>query len=78
MRVELGTRTIFNLMGPMVYSARVKHQLVGVYDPAWARPVAETSAKLGSEAAWVVFGNGLDELTLDGENLVVTPNDGEL
>jgi anthranilate phosphoribosyltransferase/anthranilate synthase/phosphoribosyltransferase len=77
-RVELGTRTIFNLTGPMVNPAGVKHQLMGVYDPAWARPVAETLAKLGSETAWVVFGNGLDELTLDGENRVVALKDGEI
>lgn len=77
-RVQLGTRTIFNLTGPMVNPAGVKHQLMGVYDPGWARPVAETLAKLGSETAWVVFGNGLDELTLDGENLVVALKDGEI
>jgi anthranilate phosphoribosyltransferase len=77
-RVELGTRTIFNLTGPMANPAGVKHQLMGVYDPAWARPVAETLAKLGSESAWVVYGNGLDELTLDGENLVVALKDGEI
>ena len=77
-RVELGTRTIFNLTGPMVNPAGVKHQLMGVYDPVWARPVAETLAQLGSESAWVVFGNGLDELTLDGENLVVALKDGEI
>jgi len=77
-RVELGTRTIFNLTGPMANPAGVKHQLMGVYDPAWARPVAETLANLGSESAWVVYGNGLDELTLDGENRVVALKDGEL
>ncbi len=77
-RVELGTRTIFNLTGPMVNPAGVKHQLMGIYDPAWARPVAETLAQLGSQSAWVVYGNGLDELTLDGENLVVALKDGEI
>jgi anthranilate phosphoribosyltransferase/anthranilate synthase/phosphoribosyltransferase len=77
-RVELGTRTIFNLTGPMANPAGVKHQLMGVFDPVWAKPVAETLASLGSESAWVVFGNGLDELTLDGENLVVALKDGEI
>jgi anthranilate phosphoribosyltransferase/anthranilate synthase/phosphoribosyltransferase len=77
-RVELGTRTILNLTGPMVNPAGVKHQLMGIYDPAWARPVAETLANLGSKSAWVVFGNGLDELTLDGENRVVALKDGEI
>jgi anthranilate phosphoribosyltransferase len=77
-RVELGTRTIFNLTGPMANPARVKHQLIGVFDPAWAKPVAETLALLGTESAWIVYGNGLDELTLDGENLVVALKDGEI
>jgi anthranilate phosphoribosyltransferase len=77
-RVELGTRTIFNLTGPMVNPAGVKYQVMGIYDPAWARPVAETLFRLGSTSAWVVFGNGLDELTLDGENLVVALKDGEI
>jgi anthranilate phosphoribosyltransferase/anthranilate synthase/phosphoribosyltransferase len=75
-RVELGTRTIFNLTGPMANPAGVKRQLVGVYDPAWARPVAETLRALGTEAAWVVHGSGLDELTLSGSNFVVALKDG--
>ncbi len=70
-RVELGTRTIFNLTGPMANPAGVKRQLMGVYDPAWARPVAETLRDLGTQAAWVVHGGGMDELVLDGENQVV-------
>jgi anthranilate phosphoribosyltransferase len=77
-RVELGTRTILNLTGPMVNPARVKHQLMGVFDPVWTRPVAETLAASGTQSAWVVYGNGLDELTLDGENLVVAVKDGEI
>jgi anthranilate phosphoribosyltransferase/anthranilate synthase/phosphoribosyltransferase len=77
-RVELGTRTILNLTGPMANPARVKHQLIGVFDPAWAKPVAETLALLGTESAWIVYGNGLDELTLDGENRVVALKDGEI
>jgi anthranilate phosphoribosyltransferase/anthranilate synthase/phosphoribosyltransferase len=77
-RVELGTRTLFNLTGPMANPAGVKHQLMGVFDPVWAKPVAETLSNLGSQSAWVVFGNGLDELTLDGENLVVALKDGEI
>ncbi len=77
-RAELGTRTIFNLTGPLANPAAVKYQLIGVYDPAWARPVAETLAMLGTQSAWVVYGNGLDELTLDGENQVVTLKHGEI
>ena len=77
-RVELGTRTIFNLTGPMSNPAGVKRQLIGVYDPVWARPVAETLATLGTEAAWVVHGGGMDELILDGENHVVALRQGEI
>jgi anthranilate phosphoribosyltransferase/anthranilate synthase/phosphoribosyltransferase len=77
-RAELGTRTIFNLTGPMANPASVKRQLIGVFDPAWARPVAETLRQLGTQSAWVVYGNGLDELTLDGENSVVALKDGEI
>jgi anthranilate phosphoribosyltransferase len=70
-RVELGTRTIFNLLGPMANPARVRRQLTGVFDPAWAEPMAQTLGRLGSEAAWIVHGMGLDELTVAGENQVV-------
>ena len=77
-RVELGTRTILNLAGPLANPAGVRHQLIGVFDPHWGRPVAETLSKLGTESAWVVFGNGLDELTLDGRNQVVALRDGKI
>jgi anthranilate phosphoribosyltransferase len=77
-RVELGTRTIFNLTGPMANPAGVKHQLIGVFDPVWAWPVAETLRVLGTEAAWVVHSQGLDELTLAGENQVVALRHGEI
>ena len=63
-RVELGTRTIFNLLGPLANPARVRRQLTGVFAPEWARPMAETLGRLGSEAAWIVHGQGLDELTV--------------
>ncbi len=69
-RVELGTRTIFNLLGPLANPARVRRQLIGVFDPDWARPMAETLDRLGTEAAWIVHGQGLDELTVAGENQV--------
>ena len=77
-RVELGTRTIFNLTGPMANPAGVRHQLIGVYDPAWARPVARTLSELGTESAWVVHSQGLDELTLAGPSQVVTLRHGEI
>ena len=77
-RVELGTRTIFNLLGPMANPAGVRRQLTGVFSPDWARPMAETLARLGTEAAWIVHGDGLDELTLAGENRVVALEAGAL
>jgi anthranilate phosphoribosyltransferase/anthranilate synthase/phosphoribosyltransferase len=77
-RAELGTRTIFNLTGPMANPARVTRQLIGVFDPAWARPMAETLSLLGTQSAWIVHGNGLDELTLDGDNQIVALKDGEI
>lgn len=70
-RVELGTRTIFNLLGPLANPARVKRQLTGVFSPDWARPMAETLGNLGTERAWLVHGQGLDELTVAGESRVV-------
>ncbi len=77
-RVELGTRTIFNLLGPLANPARVRRQLTGVFDPTWARPMAETLGRLGADRAWVVHGQGLDELTVAGENQVVEVKDGAL
>ena len=76
-RVELGTRTIFNLLGPLASPARVRRQLTGVYDPAWLRPMAETLHALGTERAWLVHGQGLDELTVAGDSQVVALHDGE-
>lgn len=77
-RVELGTRTIFNLLGPMANPGGVTRQLTGVFDPAWARPMAETLVGLGTTDAWLVHGHGLDELTVAGENQVVTVTAGAL
>ena len=77
-RVELGTRTIFNLLGPLANPAEVKRQLTGVFDPAWARPMVETLAALGSTDVWLVHGQGLDELTIAGENQVVALRDGTI
>jgi len=76
-RMELGTRTIFNLLGPLANPARVKRQMTGAFSPQWLRPMAETLARLGTERAWLVHGQGLDELTLSGE-FTVTPEDAGL
>jgi anthranilate phosphoribosyltransferase len=75
-RVELGTRTIFNLLGPLSNPAGVRRQLTGVFAPRWVLPVAKTLAELGTERAWVVHGGGLDELSLAGESLVAELADG--
>jgi anthranilate phosphoribosyltransferase len=77
-RGELGTRTIFNILGPLSNPARVKRQLTGVFSPDWTRPMAETLAALGHETAWLVHGLGLDELTVAGENHVTALRDGSI
>jgi len=55
-RAELGTRTIFNLLGPLSNPAGVKRQLIGVFSPDFARPMAESLARLGSEKVWPGIG----------------------
>ncbi|MHB1304998.1 MAG: bifunctional anthranilate synthase component II/anthranilate phosphoribosyltransferase [Acidiphilium sp.] len=77
-RIALGTRTIFNLLGPLANPASVRRQLVGVYDPGWARPMAESLAELGTERAMVVHGEGLDELTIAGASRVVSLDRGAI
>jgi len=77
-RVELGTRTIFNLLGPISNPAGAKRQLVGVFAPSWVKPIAEVLGKLGSERAWVVHGDGLDELTTTGTSFVAELNNGKV
>lgn len=78
-RVELGTRTIFNLMGPLSNPAGAKRQLTGVFSRAWIGPMAEVLGQLGSERAWVVHGSdGIDELTTTGPSYVAEWKDGKV
>ena len=70
-RAELGTRTIFNILGPLTNPAGVKRQLTGAYLRDLIRPMAETLQALGSEKAWLVHGSdGTDELTITGVSWV--------
>ncbi|WP_028035677.1 anthranilate phosphoribosyltransferase [Chelativorans sp. J32] len=77
-RVELGTRTIFNLLGPLSNPARVKRQLVGVFSAHWVEPIAQVLRQLGAERAWVVYGDGLDEITTAGVTQVAAVENGEV
>lgn len=77
-RVELGTRTIFNLLGPLSNPAGVSRQMVGVFLPEWIMPVAETLKALGAEHAWVAHGDGYDEITTTGETQVAELVGGEI
>ena len=76
-RVELGTRTIFNLLGPLANPAGVKRQMVGVFSRKWIEPLAQVLKNLGSEAVWVVHGSdGLDEITTSGATYVAALENG--
>jgi anthranilate phosphoribosyltransferase len=76
-RVELGTRTIFNLLGPLSNPAGVRRQMVGVFSRHWIEPLAEVLKNLGSEGAWVVHGSdGLDEITTSGTTAVAALENG--
>jgi len=76
-RVELGTRTIFNLLGPLSNPAGVHRQMVGVFSKQWTQPLAQVLKNLGSERAWVVHGSdGLDEITTAGATSVAALQDG--
>lgn len=76
-RREMGVRTIFNLLGPMTNPAGVKNQVLGVYDRAWVRPVAEVLERLGSRHVMVVHGDSsLDEISITGPTSVAELKDG--
>lgn len=77
-RAELGTRTIFNLLGPMCNPAGVKRQLLGVFSPKWLITIAKVLRELGSQKVWVVHGDGFDEMTITGETHIAVLEDGKV
>jgi anthranilate phosphoribosyltransferase len=78
-RAELGTRTIFNLLGPLANPAATKHQVVGVFAEKWVEPIAHALGLLGVERAWVVHGDdGLDELTTTNVSHVAVLDHGKV
>ncbi len=78
-RVELGARTIFNLLGPLSNPAGVQRQLLGVFAREWLVPLAEVLRSLGSKRVWLVHGSdGLDEITTTGPTSVVELNEGAI
>jgi len=76
-RVELGTRTIFNLLGPLSNPAGVRRQMIGVFSRQWTQPLTQVLKNLGAERVWVVHGSdGLDEITTAGPTSVAALEDG--
>lgn len=76
-RRELGTRTIFNLLGPLTNPAGARNQVIGVFAPEWCRPVAEALGSLGARQIYVVHGEGgIDEIAVDGETKVCHFDEG--
>jgi anthranilate phosphoribosyltransferase len=78
-RVELGTRTIFNLLGPLSNPASVKRQMIGTFSKHWVEPMAQVLKNLGAESIWVVHGSdGLDEITTSGPTSVAALENGKI
>ena len=78
-RQQLGTRTLFNVLGPLTNPAGVKRQLTGAFAPWLIRPMAEVLGALGSDAAWLVHGSdGTDELSIAGPSAVAALKDGSI
>lgn len=77
-RREMGLRTIFNVLGPLTNPAGASRQLLGVFSPELTEVLARVLLNLGSEAALVVHGDGLDEITLTGPTLVSELKEGRV
>lgn len=78
-RKAIGTRTIFNLLGPLANPAGTRNQLIGVYDKQWVEPIAQTLKNLGTKNAWVVHGHdGLDEITTTAPTDIAILKEGEI
>ncbi|MDO8644555.1 MAG: anthranilate phosphoribosyltransferase [bacterium] len=78
-RQKIGTRTLFNLLGPLIHPARVQHQLIGVFDKKWIHPFATVLQRLGSKHVLVVHGeDGLDEITLTGSTSIAELHQGRI
>lgn len=77
-RAALKTRSIFNVLGPLVNPARPDYELMGVYARELVKPIAEVHKQLGMKRVMVVYGSGLDEVALHGETHVAELIDGEI
>ena len=77
-RQSLGFRSIFNLLGPLANPAGARRQVLGVFDPKWCEPMARVLGELGGVHAWVVHGQGLDEMNISGITEVAEWKDGQV